>query len=33
MKATVIIEDSSPNVPNPIGHKIVVDLSPTGGDE
>ena len=33
MKATVIIEDSSPNVPNPIGHKIVVDLIPTGGDE
>lgn len=26
MKATVIIEDSGDGVPNPIGHKIVVDL-------
>ena len=33
MKATVIIEDASPNVPNPIGHKIVVDLITPGGEE
>ncbi len=33
MKATLIIEDKNPNVPNPIGHKIVVDLIPTDGEE
>lgn len=33
MKATLIIEDKNPNVPNPIGHKIVVDLISTGDDE
>lgn len=32
MKATVIIEDASPDVPNPIGHKIIVDLVSPGGD-
>lgn len=31
MKATLIIEDASPDVPNPIGKKIVVDL--LGGDD
>lgn len=30
MKATITIEDSGPNVPNPIGRPIVVDL--TSGD-
>jgi hypothetical protein len=34
LKATIIIEDANPNVPNPMGHKIVVDLIDTnGGDE
>lgn len=33
MKATVIIEDASENVPNPIGHKIVIDLMGDGGDD
>lgn len=33
MKATVIIEDANSNVPNPIGHKIIVDLMGNGGDE
>lgn len=30
MKSTLIIEDRNPNVPNPIGHKIVINL---GGDD
>lgn len=34
MKMTLTIEDSSPNVPNPIGERITVDLlSADGGDE
>ena len=28
LKATLIIEDADSNVPNPMGHKIVVDLIP-----
>lgn len=31
MKATLILEDKSPDVPNPIGRKIVTEL--VGGDE
>lgn len=31
MKATLIIEDANPDVPNPIGKKIIVDL--LGGDD
>lgn len=35
MKGTLIIEDASPNVPNPIGHKIVIELhsDDTEGDD
>lgn len=32
MKGTLIIEDSSPNVPNPIGRKIIVELHSDGDD-
>ena len=31
MKATLILEDASPDVPNPIGKKIVIDV--IGNDE
>jgi hypothetical protein len=33
MKATVILEDAHPNVPNPMGRKIIIDLIQPGGDE
>lgn len=33
IKGTLILEDSSPNVPNPIGYKIVVNLNNPGGGE
>lgn len=32
IKATLILEDSSPDVPNPIGRKIIVDLVEGGED-
>jgi hypothetical protein len=37
MKATLILEDADPKpgeltVPNPIGHKITVQLFPGGGE-
>lgn len=32
MKGTLIIEDAAPNVPNPIGYKIVIDLNNPGSD-
>ena len=33
MKITAVIEDADPNVPNPIGRKIVIDLTPGSEDE
>lgn len=33
MKITAVIEDANPNVPNPIGRKIVIDLTPGSEDE
>lgn len=36
MKASLILEDSGPDVPNPIGHQIIVELNPkdeVNGDE
>lgn len=33
IKATLILEDASPDVPNPIGHKVVVELTEGGGDD
>lgn len=33
MKATLIIEDAAPNVPNPIGHQIVAVLTDRGNGE
>jgi hypothetical protein len=33
MKCTLIIEDKSDNVPNPIGKKIIVDITGGGDDE
>lgn len=33
MKGTLIIEDKADNVPNPIGRKIVVDLTENGYDD
>ena len=33
MKGTLIIEDANPDVPNPIGESIVVDITSNGGDE
>lgn len=33
MKITAVIEDADPNVPNPIGRKIIIDLTPGSEDE
>jgi hypothetical protein len=33
MKITAVIEDTNPNVPNPIGRKIIIDLTPGSEDE
>lgn len=33
MKITAVIEDANPNVPNPIGRKIIIDLTPGSEDE
>ena len=30
MKVSIVVEDKAPNVPNPIGDKIVIDI--VGGD-